>query len=86
MRRNTDIEIPQVRIRIHILCEAYARAETPKRKSEILNDIELQVFHAADLLAWDMVEATDEQVRPEDAPRTEVSARNGGGHAGSVAA
>ena len=86
MRRNTDIEIPQVRIRIHILCEAYARAESTQRKGQILNDIEMQVFHAADLLAWDMFEVRNEELSPEHAPRSEVSAGNGGGHAGSVAA
>lgn len=86
MHRNTDIEIPQVRIRIHILCEAYVRAETPQRKSQILNDIEMQVFHAADLLAWDMVEAREEQLSSEDATRSEVSAGNGRGHARTIAA
>jgi hypothetical protein len=86
MRRNTDIEIPQVRIRMHILCESYARAETTERKSQILNDLELQLFHAADLLAWDMVEARNERLILDNAPGSQVPAGDTGGDPRTIAA
>ncbi|WP_172448458.1 hypothetical protein [Caulobacter mirabilis] len=86
MRKNTDIELPKIRVRIHILCETYARAQSVEERSRVLNDIELMVFHAADLLAWDIVDAQRDQLSPDHAHRTEVSPGNKKGDSRSIAA
>lgn len=67
MRRNTDVELPRVRISIHILCEAYARATTSDHRSQLLTEIEQQILHAADLIAWDMFENEHSKLAAEHA-------------------
>lgn len=86
MRKNTDIELPKIRVRIHILAETYARAQSVEERARVLNDIELMVFHAADLLAWDIVETQRDQMSADHAHRAKVSSGNKKGDARSIAA
>ena len=55
MRINPDVELPNVMIRVHILCEQYARAQDATHKRKLLNDFSQLIGHAAEVAAWDMV-------------------------------
>ncbi len=58
MRIDPDVELPKVMIRVHILCEQYARAQ----------DFSQLISHAAEVAAWDIVALIHERELPvEDA-------------------
>lgn len=55
MRVDAETELPKVMIRVHILCEQYARAQDPGQKRKLLNDFSQLIGHAAEVAAWDIV-------------------------------
>jgi hypothetical protein len=55
MRVDPDIELPRVMIRVHVLCEQYARSQDIDDRKRILNEFSELIGHAAEVAAWDMV-------------------------------